>query len=458
MIDPGRVLILGAGPTGLGAAWRLQELGHSDWRVLEARAGPGGLASSVVDSRGFTWDLGGHVHFSHYADYDRVLDEVLGPEGWLSHARSAFVRLQGFDVPYPFQHNLHRLPESVRVRAIEGLVRAAGSDTDPSLSPDFAHWLRATFGAPLCELFFEPYNRKVWSHPLEDMGCSWVGERVALPDRERLEAQLQNPADATDWGPNRSFRFPSRGGTGAIWRAVCNRLPRERFRFGARAVELDPRARILRTAGDGALRFDTLISTVPLDFLVACWRGAPPEAVRAANRLRHNAVHLVGFGLEGPLPACLVGRGWTYFPEAHVPSYRVTVFSNYSSAHVPGEGFYSLLCEISSPAGAPSFPEDWGASLRGALEREGFVPASSRVCSLWQQTEPYGYPIPTKDRDRALGVLIPLLERYRIFSRGRFGAWKYEVSNQDHSFMQGFECVERLLGLGSERTLFGARV
>ena len=51
-------------------------------------------------------------------------------------------------------------------------------------------------------------------------------------------------------------------------------------------------------------------------------------------------------------------------------------------------------------------------------------------------------------------MLLPRLERDRVYSRGRFGAWKYEVSNQDHSFMQGVELVDRLLGLGEEHTLW----
>ena len=71
-----RVLIIGAGPTGLGAAWRLRELGHENFSVLESLPYAGGLAHSFQDDIGFTWDIGGHVMFSHYEYYDRVFDEV----------------------------------------------------------------------------------------------------------------------------------------------------------------------------------------------------------------------------------------------------------------------------------------------------------------------------------------------------------------------------------------------
>jgi protoporphyrinogen oxidase len=53
-----RFLIIGSGPTGLGAAYRLKELGHSDFLIVEAAAYVGGLASSFRDDKGFTWDIG----------------------------------------------------------------------------------------------------------------------------------------------------------------------------------------------------------------------------------------------------------------------------------------------------------------------------------------------------------------------------------------------------------------
>lgn len=69
------------------------------------------------------------------------------------------------------------------------------------------------------------------------------------------------------------------------------------------------------------------------------------------------------------------------------------------------------------------------------------------------QTASYGYPTPTVDRDAILAEGLPRLEKLGIYSRGRFGAWKYEVSNQDHSFMQGVEVVEHLLHGHRELTL-----
>ena len=73
-------VIIGGGPTGLGAAHRLCELNQSDWVLLEKSGSLGGLASSVVDEQGFIWDLGGHVLFSHYDYFDRSEERRVGKE------------------------------------------------------------------------------------------------------------------------------------------------------------------------------------------------------------------------------------------------------------------------------------------------------------------------------------------------------------------------------------------
>jgi hypothetical protein len=67
----------------------------------------------------------------------------------------------------------------------------------------------------------------------------------------------------------------------------------------------------------------------------------------------------------------------------------------------------------------------------------------------------YSYPVPTLGRDRALDQIQPYLESRDVYSRGRFGAWKYEVGNMDHSFMQGVEVIDRLLLGKSEQTVNG---
>jgi protoporphyrinogen oxidase len=452
MTDPGNVVIIGAGPTGLGAAYRLQELGVESYTLVEGHAGPGGLAASIVDDHGFTWDIGGHVQFSHYSYYDDVLDRAVTC-GWLEHERESWVWIKKRWVPYPFQYNIHRLPPEDCDDALRGLQQAANR-TDASPPENFRQWIEQTFGRGLADIFLLPYNFKVWGYPLERLDINWMGQRVAVPDVDRIWRNVSENRDDVSWGPNNRFRFPLHGGTGAIWTYVAGLIPQDRQRYLSWVESIDLDGRTLRLRDGDTVRYDHLISTMPLDRLCERCEGIDGAAAKAASSLVHSSVHVLGIGLRGGRPETLRKKCWMYFPESHSPYYRVTVFSNYSPNNAPsGEGYWSLMAEVCE---SPSKPVE-AAGLRDwtleALRQDGLIGERSELISFWHHREEHGYPTPSLGRDEALGVALSHLNRRRVYSRGRFGAWKYEVSNQDHSFMQGVEAVNRILGIGDEPTV-----
>ena len=89
---------------------------------MEASESAGGLASSFVDHKGFAWDIGGHVQFSHYDYFDDAMNAALGKEGWLHHERKSWVWIADQFVPYPFQNNLRYLPRELMAKAVRGLA------------------------------------------------------------------------------------------------------------------------------------------------------------------------------------------------------------------------------------------------------------------------------------------------------------------------------------------------
>ena len=451
-------LIVGAGPTGLGAAWRLSTHGHSDWLVCEATPSPGGLASSVLDEHGFTWDLGGHVQFSHYEYFDELMDELLGPDGWWEHERESWVWMRDRFVPYPFQMNLHRLPVKERWDCVRGLVRAfAASESGGQESPrDFDGWILATFGEGIADTFLRPYNFKVWAYPPIEMAWNWIGERVAVPDLERVLRNVVLEQDDVSWGPNNTFRFPKRGGTGAIWQALATKLQASdsgQFHFSRALVGLDTSSRVAHFSDKSTVRYRRLVSTIPLDRLVAM-SDRQATLGEATEGLIHSSTHVVGVGLRGQPPPHLSGKCWMYFPESNCPFYRVTVFSHYAPSNVPdASNTWSLMAEVSEspekPVDASTVEDD---TVRGLLATS-LVSDVSHVSHTWHRRLEYGYPTPSLHRDQALAGLLPALDRCGVYSRGRFGAWRYEVSNQDHSMAQGVELVDSWLKGTPEETL-----
>jgi protoporphyrinogen oxidase len=456
MAERRRVLIIGAGPTGIGAACRLVEHGHQDWLLVDAAPQPGGLASSVVDRAGFTWDLGGHVLFSHYRWFDRLMSRALD-DAWVEHEREAWVWIRDRWVPYPFQNNLWRLPPADVAAAVQGLEEVAAAPPAPAPPADFGEWLLRSFGAGLCQLFMLPYNRKVWAYDPSKLGVGWMGERVATVDLARVKRNIEQRRDEVGWGPNATFRFPLRGGTGAIWSSLFGQLPCDRVAMGRRVVGISSGARTVRFADGGTERYDRLITTMPLDALLRLLDDRP-DLSALADRFVYSSSHIVGIGLDGPVPDDLRTKCWMYFPECHAPFYRATVFSNYSPYNVPRPGEqWSLMAEVSESPDKPVPVESVVDATIEGFQKVGMIAADPTIVSRWHARLEHGYPTPWLGRDAVLAEALGGLDEVGIYSRGRFGAWKYEVSNQDHSALQGAEAVDRIL-LGTPETTVHGRM
>ena len=245
------VLVVGAGPTGLGAAVTLAERGV-DHLVVEAADTPGGMARSVHDDAGFTWDLGGHVIHSHFVSFDKAI--AGSGASMRAVRRRGQVWMDGALYPAPIQKHLQALP--------------------PDLAPDapaanLAEYYRNQFGADLATRFLGPHTGKMWAHPLERIDHSWTSLRGGSQRRNvpsvGLAAGQPPPVDEY-------FPYPE-GGTGALWARVYARLcDTSRFRFGRRVVGLDPDNRAATLDSGEVIGFRECVSTAALTDLIR-WTG-----------------------------------------------------------------------------------------------------------------------------------------------------------------------------------------
>lgn len=448
-----RIAIIGGGPCGLGAAWRLHELDHDDWVLFERRGQWGGLSASYQDPEGFWWDFGGHVLFSHYSYFDQLMDNLLGrSRGWVYHQREAWIWMQNRFIPYPLQNNIHLLPKEIYWECLEGIVdiHKNGTGADPG---DFGEWITATFGRGLAKWFLRPYNNKVWGYPPEQMNWSWVGERVAPVNLKGILKNAILNGGNPSWGPNSRFRFPLHGATGRIWRTMAERLPQEKMFLNREISALDIRRRTIAFADGTKENYDVLFSTMPLTGLVRMAGSAISS--NQIQYLKHSASHVVGLALKGTPPDHLATKNWIYFPETNCPFYRATVFSNYSPNNVPDiVSQWSLMLEVSESHVKPIIPDSVVEEvIQGALNT-GLISSRRDIHHSWYRFEKKGYPTPSLKRNSTLFPLLKELEGLGIYSRGRFGGWRYEVGNMDHSVMQGVEFANHMVGAGEELTLW----
>jgi UDP-galactopyranose mutase len=435
-----RIVIIGSGPTGLGAAHRLHELGYDDYVVLEANDYVGGLATSFTDDAGFTYDIGGHVMFSHYEYYDKLVDGLMGDD-YTELNREAWVWMQNRFIPYPFQNNIKDLEPATVLECVMGLIEAQKQTQVPP--ENFAEWMQQIFGAGITKHFMEPYNFKVWATPAELMNYGWIGERVSVVDVEAVLRNIVFDEALTSWGPNNTFKYPLRGGTGALYDGMAAPLL-DHIRFEHPVVSVDPVTKVVTTANGARFPYDLMLSTMPLNHLVTRMENVPVTYRFAVENLLSSGSHIVGVGLDRPANST---KNWIYFPEPDVPFYRVTYLSNYSPYITPEPDQTLFLTETSRSPFKPSDEETIVEDTIRGLISTGLMAEDERdrIVTTWLCSPSMSYPVPSVDRDAALGLVQPWLRNQDIWSRGRFGAWLYEIGNMDQSCMQGVEWVDHVL-------------
>ena len=404
--------------------------------------------------------MGGHVIFSHYRYFDELVDAGLeaaealpspndefwaaqeGESGnstdtaangvgvkssslpgkssnklWNTLQRVSYVRLKGRWVAYPFQNNISALSDDDKVSCLTGLAQASveSARLAGTRPRDFDEWILRTMGKGIADLFMRPYNFKVWAHPTTAMASEWLGERVAAPDVSRALGNVVRNVEDAGWGPNAVFRFPRRGGTGAIWRGVGALLPEDDCPFYRATVFSNYSEKNCPPAG----------AALPTLCLAGDESGIDDDDEEGAKEK------------EGPY--------WSLMFEVSESDLKPVDCSPVPIGKAGGNG---------NGKGGKDWPAVVADCLRGAVAT-GLLSAADEVVSLYHRRLEHGYPTPSLGRDAALQTALPWLqaEGRNVWSRGRFGSWKYEVGNQDHSLMLGVEAADAVLFGAAELTL-----
>jgi protoporphyrinogen oxidase len=463
------IVIAGAGPCGIGAALTLrQEYPATPFILIDERTQPGGNAASAITPEGFLFDYGGHVLFVHEkcAAFSDTL-RSLAIE-WHESMPVRGVHMFGKLIPTPIQRHVHRFPAAHalpifsdlflhRLGSRMGMVARPVTDA----SDTFQNHLHRSFGRELTRRIMEPLNRKMWTLEPSEMSSEWVRQRSgsALHNVPQvgLRRMLKHAILRTDdpsWSQSDRVPYPRAGGMGAIWHRAVDRIGAQHVLLGRRIAAIETGKRQIHLVDGTQFTYTALISSIPLDTLAELCVDRP-DVQRLAKRLRRSSAILLGFGMLGVIPARYRGVHSFQCPDAALPFWRVTIPSNFSPGNVPSDRpHYSILCETSR---APGLTADIDDRLRHdvlqGLRSIGLI-EDQPVVSTFEKTLAHGYPLPFHGRDAALADIHAQLEPLGIFSRGRFGGWRYEVSNMDHAYLQGLEVVRRIMAGVPETTYF----
>lgn len=164
---------------------------------------------------------------------------------------------------------------------------------------DFDEWILRQMGVGIADLFMRPYNYKVWAVPTTKMQCAWLGERVAAPNVKGVINNIIHNKTAGNWGPNATFKFPAKDGTGGIWIAVANTLPKEKTSYGENSTvtKVDADGKKVTLKDGRVVKYQKLINTMAVDALVDAM--GDKELQTLSKDLFYSSTHVIGVGLRG---------------------------------------------------------------------------------------------------------------------------------------------------------------
>jgi UDP-galactopyranose mutase len=434
-----RTTIIGSGPTGMSAAYHLDE----DFLMLERDASVGGLNKSVY-LNGFTFDYAGHIMFTN-DEYAKAMFQKLVGSNVHYQVREAWCYQQGVHTLYPFQANTYGLPEPVVRECVLGAAKAFldYGDLDPKSFRDFREWNRKTYGEGICKYFQEPYNEKLWKVPLDSMSHEWLSGRVPKPKIEEIIQGALQPGNK-NMGPNALFGYPLKGGFQSLVEGWRKLLDVEQVRTNQEVTSINVRNRTITVSGSREYEFRRLITTMPLPLLTRALQDAPAEVKAAGDSLQWTSIQCVFVGLDRPH---ITDKHWIYYPERDLYFHRIFVQGNASPYNNPtdkdgnplGMGYIAEISYKDTPAATGAVAVE--KTLEG-LKKVGLMADGDRVLAAQDVLIPFAYVIPQWHKDAAVKTIKEYLVEHDIYTVGRFGEWAYY--NTDHAILSGKRAAEAI--------------
>jgi protoporphyrinogen oxidase len=453
------VVVVGAGPAGLSAAYELTRHG-TPVTVVEKDLQVGGIARTL-GFMGCRFDVGPHRFFSKSAEIESLWTEILGAEiRPVSRLTRIAYRGKFFDYPIRASNAFLNLGPIETARCLASYAQAR---LRPVAEPkSFEEWVSNQFGHRLFEFFFKTYTEKVWGISTRELSADWAGQRIrGLNLVEVIRNALLPPALRGGEGAIvktlvDSFRYP-RLGAGQMWEAVAGRLARagHPVRLGEEVVALrHANGRVLSavTRDHRGGMLDVLgsefISTMPIRELIGKLQPAAPSMVRAAaDALGYRDFITVNVVVDR---AEVFPDQWIYVHDPGVRVGRIANFKNFSTAMVADTGLSGLGMEYFcfESDGMWKWPDAELLDLgRRELVALGICrPDEVKAGMVYRQ--PKAYPVYDATYQQHLEVIREWLSRAlpNLWLVGRNGMHHY--NNQDHSMMTGI-LVARNIALGS---------
>jgi len=445
-----RVVVLGAGPAGLGAAWRAASRGLAEVTLVERGHTVGGNAGSF-ELDGQRVDYGSHrLHPACPPEILADLRAMLGDD-LLDRPRHGRIRLRGRWIRFPLQplDLVLRLPLGFALGvAADASRRLVGGAEPQAADASFASVLREGLGRTMSHEFYFPYARKIWGLEPEEIEAEQARRRVSASSLGRLVAKAMSSLPGLRRPGAGRFFYPRRG-FGQIAEAYLDAARRNDVRLvlGAevrRVAGGEAGCEVVAVGRDGELRLpaDLVWSTIPVTALARALAGPPPSEILAGlGELQFRAMVLVYLVLERERFSSFDAH---YFPGRDVAMSRLSEPKNYAAGEGPRDR--TVLCaELPCQVGDEVWTSgdgDLAARVVDGMTATG-LELGAPLRAIEVRRLPHAYPVYRRGSLAAFARLDRWLESMPwLLSFGRQGLFAHD--NTHHTLAMAYAAVDCL--------------
>lgn len=402
-----KYLILGGGPAGLTMAIKLKQRGESSFLVLEKEKEAGGLCrSTMID--GYPFDIGG----GHFLDVKRpkvtkFLFQFMPKDEWELYNRNSQIRLNDLFVHHPLEANIWELPMHLQKDYLQSIANA-GCNKGVSMPNKFVEWIRWKLGDLIADDYMLPYNQKMFSNDLNELGTYWLDKLPNVSYEETLESCKQHRAYGTQPG-HAQFYYPKKFGYGELWLRMAENI-KENIIYESQVKAIDFIQKKVKTIDNKEYVSDVIINTVPwMEFEELI--GMPDDIKNSIAELKYSSIETRYFSQNLDTKA-----QWIYYPDSDLPYHRILVRHNFC-------------------------PNSRGYWTETRKERTGMF--LDGIGSSFTYLNTYAYPLNTIRKPPIVNKLLDWCEKQKVYGLGRWG--EHQHYNSDVTVERALDLADRLV-------------
>lgn len=401
-----KYLILGAGPSGLSFANKIKQMGETSFLVLEHEKEAGGLCrSTTVD--GYPFDIGGgHFLDVRRPNVNKFLFGFMPEEEWNIYDRDSRIFLDGEMIEHPIEANIWQMSIDKQVEYLKSIAKA-GCNQGISIPEYFIDWIYWKLGDKIASAYMIPYNMKMFSDELNELGTYWLDKLPDVSFEDTLRSCLMKHAYGSQPGHAR-FYYPQKHGYGELWLRMADELG-DKIEYGKTIKSINSNKNEVTVVDGETYSADMIITTIPwneFDEII----GMPEQMKKSIGKLKYSSIETRFF--EKNLDT---NAHWIYYPDPDLPYHRILVRHNFCKGST---GYWTETRKERSIM----FPEEEHSS--------------------YKYLNKYAYPLNTVEKPIIIMKILKWANSRGIYGLGRWG--EHQHYNSDVTVDLAMKMAEKL--------------